>query len=116
MGDPESNTIALYREIADDMYLPGLLYENLQFRDKFEARMNELLNGLFSYDVLHDRLMEWDVIYRDQNIATLMRYQNMTRDEAALKYQEEINKFDSFLKNRKDNLLTYLYEDLSEFG
>ena len=114
MGDPSSNTIELYREIGEDMYLPGLLYKNEQFREKFVNRMNELVEGAFSYDVLHQRLMEWDAVYRDQNIETLMRYQNISEKDAVSDYEKGIADFDNYIKNRKGYLLRYLDEDVKE--
>ena len=113
--DPSNNTIALYRELGEDMYLPGLLYENEQFRERFVDRMNELVNGPFSYDVLHQRLVEWDSVYRSQNIDTLMRYQNLEKAEAEYEYEKTVNIFDDFFKQRKKYLMEYLKEDLNDF-
>ena len=115
-NSPDSNTFAFYRELGDNMYLPGCLYENDEFREKFVSRMEYLLDNEYSYDNLHKQLSAWDEEYRAQNIKTLMRYFDRDEQEAAAEYQAELDRVDDFFRQRKTYVLQYLYEDLQSCG
>lgn len=111
-GDADTNTFELYRETADTMYLPGHLYRNEEFREKFYNRMMELMDNEYSYEALHKKLVGWDEEYRSQNIISLMRYFDMDRDEAEKSYLERLSDIDTFLRDRKQYVKQYLEEDM----
>ena len=108
-----NNTIEFYREKGDDMYVPGSLMANFEFREAFRSRMYELMDSTFSYERLHEKLSEWDAVYREQNIETIRRFENSDFDEEA--YQEELEKLDDFFRQRRNYMTKYLEEDLSKY-
>ena len=110
-GDPEANTIEYYRGKGDDMYLPGCLYERAGFKDKLMSRMKELLATTLSYEELHKRIMEWDAIYRRQNIETIRRFDDPNYSEAD--HEKSLQSLDDYFKKRGDNVLAFLEEDLA---
>ena len=111
--DSEMDTISYYREKGFEMYLPGNLYVRDGFKDKLRARMTELLDTTFSYEELHARLMEWDAIYREQDIETVRRFEMPDYSEAD--YERDLNKIDEFFKERGNNVQRILEQDLTFF-
>ena len=112
-GDPSFNTISFYRDKGEKMFLPGCLYEREDFKDRFRDKMDHLLGSEFSYEVLHRKLMEWDAIYRKQNIETVRRFEKSDYSEAD--YEKDLLELDNFFKERGAYIKEYLEEDLVQY-
>ena len=107
--DPTNNTFDFYRDLGEGMYLPGYLYANPKFKERFHDRMLELMDTTFSYDNLHKYLVEWDSVYRQQNIANVNRFEDVVYTESD--YEEDLKKLDDFFRLRPDYIRTYLEEE-----
>ena len=112
-GDPSFNTISFYRDKGEKMFLPGCLYEREDFKDRFRDKMDHLLESEFSYEALHRKLMEWDAIYRKQNIETVRRFEKSDYSEAD--YEKDLLELDNFFKERGAYIKEYLEEDLVQY-
>ena len=112
-GAAENNTIDFYRSKDDNMYIPGLLCVNSAFRKAFRDRMYELMDGQFSYENIHGKLLEWDEMYREQAIETRRRFDGSDFDEGA--YDRELKELDDFFKYRRGYVQQYLEEDLANY-
>lgn len=108
--DPENNTFEYLREGGEGLYLPGYLYANEDFKNEFRDRMLELTDTVFSYDNLHRYLTEWDALYRQQNIATVNRFEGGGYTEED--YEEDLHDLDEFFRLRPEYIKQYLEEDL----
>ena len=95
------------------MFLPGCMYESEGFKDRFRDRMSILLENELSYKNLHELLMEYDHIYRKQNIETYRRFEDPNYSEAD--YEKDLMKLDDFLKERGAYIKEYLEEDLVQY-
>ena len=95
------------------MYIPGLLCVNSAFRKAFRDRMYELMDGQFSYENIHGKLLEWDEMYREQAIETRRRFDGSDFDEGA--YDRELKELDDFFKYRRGYVQQYLEEDLANY-
>lgn len=109
--DPASNTFELYRNMGEGMYLPGYLYANPYFKQKFHDRMLELMDTTFSYENLHGHLTKWDEAYRQQNIATVNRFDGITYTEED--YEKELKELDDFFRLRSQYMRQYLEEEMN---
>ena len=108
-SDPTFDTISYYRDKGENMFLPGCMYEREGFKEQFKEEMNRLLENELSYDNLHEQLMEYDHIYRKQNIETIRRFENPDYSEAD--YEKDLSELDDFLKERGAYISEYLEED-----
>jgi hypothetical protein len=111
LGDAENNTFEYFRDGGDGLYLPGYLYANGEFREKFRDRMYELMNTTFSYEHMHDVIQEWDREYRLQNIATVNRFEGEEYTEAD--YEEDLEQLYEFFRQRPEYMKEYLEQDLN---
>ncbi len=111
-----SNTIELYRWLREGdyaMYLPGELYENEEFRNRFRDRMEELINTTFYYEHMHELLTDYDAEYRQQIIASVSRFEGITYTESD--YEKELSKLDDFFRQRGEWVIKYLDEDIENY-
>ena len=110
---PEFDTVLYYREMGEKMYLPGGLYAREGFKDKFRARVKELTDTELSYESLHAKLMEWDGVYREQNIETIRRFEDSSYSEED--YEKDLAELDNFFKERGEYIKGYLEEDMANY-
>lgn len=96
--DPAENTLQIYREQEENMYLPDYLSVNETFREEYATTIEDMMNTTFAYERVHALLMEWKEKYKDQVIATYHRFGNEAYDEED--YDKAIQKVDDFFRER----------------
>jgi len=109
--DPENNTFDYFRA-SEGLYLPGYLYANEEFNEKFYNRMLELMDTTFSYEHMHEYLVQYDKEYRQQNIASVRRFEGIDYTEAD--YEKDLNRLDDFFKRRPEIFREYLEQDMEK--
>ena len=112
-ADPENNTFEFFRDAGDGLYLPGYLYANEEFRNKFHDRMLELMETTFSYENLKGYIDEYDSLYRQQNIASVRRFEGIDYTEAD--YEKDLELLKDFLKRRPEYVKEYLEQDMADY-
>lgn len=111
LGDASNNTFEYFRDGGDGLYLPGYLYANEEFRNKFRSRMTELIETTFSYEHMSEVISELDKEYRQQNIASVNRFEAGGYNEE--EYEEDLNELYEFFRLRPEYMKTYLEQDIS---
>lgn len=107
--DPENNSFDYFRE-SEGLYLPGYLYASDEFKEKFYNRMLELMDTTFSYEHMHEYLAQYDQEYRQQNIASVRRFEGIDYTEED--YERDLAKLDDFFKRRPEIFREYLEQDM----
>ncbi|MBO5564513.1 MAG: CotH kinase family protein, partial [Lachnospiraceae bacterium] len=112
--EAESNTFEFFHSLNDKSYLPGYLYANSDFKEKFCVSMMDIANTCFSYEKVHLQLSKWADKYENQSILRKRRFED--ENATASYYREAIEKMDTFFRDRRPFIERYMKEDMALAG
>lgn len=100
-------------DLMDEPVIAGLL-KNPEFKKRFCLTFMDIANTVFSYDRVHESLMEWMALYETQAVKSHQRFISDEIDETV--YEEYIMEMDDFFKNRFSFITECLKSELGLDG
>lgn len=113
LNAPENNTFVnseWWKEdfnLMDEPVIKSLM-QNESFREQFYRTFLEIADTTFSYEKVHEELMNWQEVYEVQAVKSHQRF--ISADITAEVYEGYIGKMDDFFKRRDDYVIGYLEE------
>lgn len=89
------------------------LMRNEVFAESFRESFIEIADTVYDYDRVHEELLKWKEAYKTQVVKSHQRFLSAEADDA--QYDAFIEQIDSFFKERKDYMLSYLEKELEKF-
>lgn len=74
------------------------LMDNEQFRKQFCITFMDIANTIYAYDTVHEKLIQWEDIYKEQVVKNNIRFFDESFNEET--YHGYITEMDDFFKNR----------------
>lgn len=108
-SNPAVNTIEVYKNLDEKLYLPGYLSANEAFRKQYCLTMMDVANTTYSYERVHKKLEEWKAAYGAQVVKTIGRF--VTEDGEEELFEDNCLAVDSFFRDRRSYMEEYLRED-----
>lgn len=96
-------------DLMDEPIMKGLM-RNKEFRELFYQIFLEIADTTFSYEKVHEELMEWKNVYKIQAVKSHQRFVagNIMPED----YDGYIEKMDNFFRERPEYILKYLEEEM----
>ena len=114
LADVNADTFEIFRQKANNFYLPQYLYANEDFRRQFCNTFMDLANTDFEYHHVHEMMQEWAEYYRTQSIESHHRFSDPDYGDAD--YNADLEEADAFFRDRPSVILPMLERELNLQG
>ncbi len=96
-------------DLMDEPLIKSLI-QNEEFKQQFYDTFLEIAETTFSYERVHEELMNWKEVYAVQAVKSHQRF--LSDGITVESYEGYIEKIDNFFKKRPDYIIGYLEEEL----
>ena len=114
LGDPASNTFTDSEwwkqdfDLMDEILIRNLM-ANETFKKQFVHTFEDMAANDFTYEKVHDNLMEWKQQYKTQVIKSHQRF--IREDFSKEEYDSYLDTIDYFFKERNQYIISYMQQE-----